>query len=528
MTSETYSLVDTALKYALWPFLLILIVVLFRKQIKEFLNTLNSAKKVKLGVDGFSFETNTDNPIINNEVNDENGKLDPPPIIKEKEIEKTYWYLSVNDLLKDNKIQEAKTEFETFVREHKDTINYDAEYAFFSYLLYQTTKDENILDDLLLNIKQSKEPNIKKEYVNSYIYCLNLTLQYTKAISFLKKIISETDDLKINSAYIISLSKIYLSSLDINKGESEIIKLIRTLSNDDIEKFEDELFLAYLQLAEIEKTKDDKINYALCLDKALEFKPSNESTLFSAAYESSQLNFLDSLAISNYSHLENLAPKNDAVINNLGVAANKLELKIIACDYYRKAKDLNSSISYSNIGYKLLEAGCAKEAEELARVAITFANPDKNNYELLAKIKKDTEEEYVKWQKHKTKSNEKQKFIRNYVGRKYNSPNQFPTNELWIDEKERQVKIAITEKSIAITWQDPIKDIKFYGSISNTTLKGIYISSPLQSQTLLGSGDKTITAHCVGYYDEKLSQIIISATESDSDLKIILKKNDNV
>lgn len=55
MTSETYSLVDTALKYALWPFLLILIVVLFRKQIKEFLNTLNSAKKVKLGVDGFSF-----------------------------------------------------------------------------------------------------------------------------------------------------------------------------------------------------------------------------------------------------------------------------------------------------------------------------------------------------------------------------------------------------------------------------------------------------------------------------------------
>lgn len=528
MKPEIYSLIDTALKYALWPSLLILIIILFREQIKQFINKLNSAEKVQLGVDGFSFETNTDNSSINNEVNDENGKLDTPPIIKEKEIEKTYWYLPVSDLLKDNKVQEAKTEFENFVREHKGTINYDAEHAFFSFVLFQTTKDEGILNDLLLNIKQSKEPNIQKEYVNSYIHCLNLTLQYPKAINFLKNLISETDDLKIKSVYITSLSKIYMSSLDIDNGESEIIKLIRTLTENDLGKFDDELYIAYLQLAEIEKAKDDKINYALCLDKALEFKPSNESTLFSAAYESSQLNFLDSLAISNYSHLENLTPNNDAVINNLGVAANKLELKIIACDYYRKAKDLNSSISYSNIGYKLLEAGCAKEAEELAREAITFPNPDKNNYELLAKIKKETEEEYSKWQKHKAKSNEKQKFIRNYVGIKYNSENQFPTNEIWFDEKEREVKIATTEKSIAITWQDPTKDIKFYGSISKTTLKGVYISSPLQSQTLLGSGDKTITAHCVGYYDEKKSQIIISSTESDSDLKITLKKNDNV
>ncbi|HCQ6561760.1 TPA: hypothetical protein OL568_004648, partial [Citrobacter freundii] len=188
----------------------------------------------------------------------------------------------------------------------------------------------------------------------------------------------------------------YLQNLETEKAEDEIVNLINTLSQHNIDEFEDELYLAYLQLAEIEKKKNDNINYALCLDKALEFKPSNESTLFSAAFQASQFNFLDSIAISNYSLLENLAPYNDAVANNLGVAANKLELKIIACDFYHKAKALNSSISFSNIGYKLLEAGCAKEAEALAREAISRPNADKNNYELLAKIKKETEEEYDK------------------------------------------------------------------------------------------------------------------------------------
>ncbi|MEB1023082.1 hypothetical protein VC940_22495 [Citrobacter freundii] len=530
MKPEIYSLADTALKYASWPLLFIIIILVFHEQIKAFINKIISANKVKLGTDGLTIEATDNKKLIDNEaeINDENGKLDPPPKAIEKELKNTYWYLSVTDLLKENKVLEAKKEFDDFIREQKDNIDYDREFAFYSFVVFQNTKDEKILSELLTNIKQSKEPSIKKEYVNAYIYCLELIHQFTKAINLLKSIISETEDIKINSSYTTLLSKIYLQNLETEKAEDEIVNLINTLSQHNIDEFEDELYLVYLQLAEIEKKKNDNINYALCLDKALEFKPSNESTLFSAAFQASQFNFLDSIAISNYSLLENLAPYNDAVANNLGVAANKLELKIIACDFYHKAKALNSSISFSNIGYKLLEAGCAKEAEALAREAISRPNADKNNYELLAKIKKETEEEYDKWQKHKEKSNEKQKFIRNYVGKKYNSKTHFPSGINWIDEKERNVNLLITGQNIEITWQDQIRSIKFYGTIKNATLKGIYISSPLQGKTLLGTSDKTTSTHCVGFYDDNTGNIIMLSTESDNDLKITLTKNDNV
>lgn len=528
MKQEIYSLIDTALKYASWPLLFIIIICVFREQIKTFINKLNSADKFKLGTDGLTFEKNNDNSLINNEVNDENGKLDPPPNIEEKEIKGTHWYLSVTDLLKEDKIPEAKNEFDKFVRERKDNINYDSEFAFYCYVVFEHTKDNNILDELLLKIKYSKESSIKKGYINSYIYCLGLTHQFTKAIKFLNTTISETEDLKEKSTYTILLSKNYLLNLESENAEKEIINLINNLSHENKEDFEDELYQAYLQLAEVEKGKNDNIHYSLCLDKALEFKPSNENTLFSAAFEASKFNYLDSLAISNYSHLEMLAPKNGAVMNNLGVAANKLELKIIACDFYRKAKDLNSSISYSNIGYKLLEAGCAREAEELAKEAIAQPNPDKNNYELLAKIKKETETEYDKWQKLKSKSNEKQKFIRLYIEKKYDSRTQFPRENNWIDEKERNVNIVITDKNIRIEWQDPVRDIKFYGTVNNTTLQGVYISSPLQTQTLLGSSAEITSAHCVGFYDDIKDHIIILSTESDNDLKATLIKSGNV
>ncbi|EFJ2364042.1 hypothetical protein [Escherichia coli] len=527
MTPEMYSLIDTALKFSLWPILCIVIAVVYHKQLKSLINKLISAKKLKMNAGPLTFETDENQSISNDDNLDETGNLDTPPSTDIQERKDTHWFLPVESLLEENKVKEAKNVFLEFIRENNN-VDYYKEHSFFSYILFEKTQDENVLSELLLEIKQSNNSNAKLEYINSYISCLDLTNQFTKAINFLTSEIAQTNDDKYKVNYIILLSKMYLGNLEIEKAEQTIVELIRELTYKNSDEFDDELYQSYIQLAEIQKRKKNKVDYALCLDKALQFKPSNTDTLFSAAYQASQMPFLESIAISNYSLLNNLSPKHDSVINNLGVAANKLNLKIIACDYYRKAKGLNSSISFSNLGYKLLDAGCAKEAEELASYAITLPNPDKNNYELLAKIKKESEEEQDKWSKYKAKSIEKQKIIRNYIDKKYTSKITFPRDDFWNVNINTNVNVDINGNDIHISWKDNNKEINIYGTIENSVFSGVYSSKPITAGTLLGGSNTSISAHCIGIYDELKDQILIVSTDVEKDVNHVLTKRMDV
>ena len=528
MTPEMYSLLDTALKFSLWPILGIVIVVVFHKQIKSLINKLISAKKFKMNAGPLTFETDENQPVSNNDNLDETDNLDTPTSTDIQERKDTHWFLPVESLLEENKVKEAKNVFLEFIRENNNDIDYYKEHSFFSYILFEKTQDESILSDLLLHIKQSNDSNTRLEYISSYISCLELTNQFTKAINFLTSEISQINNDKYKTNYIILLSKMYLANLEIDKAEQIIVEIIRELTSKYSDAFDDELYQSYMQLAEIEKRKKNKIDHALCLDKALQFKPSNADTLFSAAYQASQLPFLESIAISNYSLLNNLSPKHDAVINNLGVAANKLNLKIIACNYYRKAKELNSSVSFSNLGHKLLEAGCAKEAEELASYAITLPNPDKNNYELLAKIKKESEEEQDKWSKYKIKSIEKQKTLRDYIDKKYTSKIVFPRDSFWNVNKNVNVNVAIDGNDIHISWNENNKTTNIYGTIENSVFHGMYSSKPITSGTLLGGSNTSISAYCIGIYDELKDQILIVSTDVEKDINHVLTKRMDV
>jgi len=519
-----YSLTETFFKYALWPILGIFILCCYKNEIKSLINKIILAPKMKLNAAGvLALETEDNlNPIKDDNL-DEKSNLDLQPSAEIPDRNNTHWYPPVEMLLEQNKVKEARDAFSAFARENKD-ISYDSEYAFFCYILFEHTQDENILSDLLKSIQQTKDNDSKYEYINSYIFCLEHTNQFPKAINFLVNEISITQDIKLRTKYIILLSKNYLSNLEKPKAESIIAELIQELTGKKSEDLEEELYLSYLQMAEIEKQKNNKVDYALCLDKALQYKPSKTETLFSAAFQASKLPFLESIAISNYSHLNNLTPKNEAVINNLGVAANKLNLKITACDYYHQAKDLKSSISFSNIGYKLLEAGCAKEAKELACYAITLPDPDKNNYELLAKIKKECDEEQDKWNKYKTKSIEKQKIIRDYIDKKYTSNIVFPRDGLWKNSNNYNVNIEITNNEIHIHWIENLKETHIYGTIVNSVFSGVYSSKDAETRTLLGSSTKSTTAHCIGIFDENEDSILIISTDVEKDIKLILTK----
>lgn len=527
MTPAMYSLAETFIKYALWPALGILIICYYKNEIRALINKIILAPKMKFNAGLVALETEENQNPIKEANLDEKSKLDLQPSAEIPDRDHTHWYAPVKLLLEENKVKEAREAFLAFTRENKE-ISYDSEYAFFCYILFEQTQDEKTLSELLKLTQQTKDIDSKNEYINSYVYCLEHTNQFSKAINFLLNEISMAQDIKSKAKYIILLSKNYLLNLEKSKAESVVADLIQELTETHSEDLEEEFYLSYLQMAEIENKKNNKVDYALCLDKALEYKPSRTETLFSAAYQASKLPFLESIAISNYSHLNNLAPKNEAAINNLGVAANKLNLKITACDYYHQAKDLNSSISFSNIGYKLLEAGCAKEAKELASYAITLPDPDKNNYELLAKIKKECEEEQDKWSQYKMKSIEKQKIIRSYIEKKYTSKIILPRDSLWKNESNYNVNVDIKDDEIHISWKENNKETNVWGTIVKSVFSGVYSSKDSGAGTLLGGSTKSTTAHCIGIYDELEDSILIISTDVEKDIKLILTKRKDV
>lgn len=79
MTPEMYSLIDTALKFSLWPILCIVIAVVYHKQLKSLINKLISAKKLKMNAGPLTFETDENQSISNDDNLDETGNLDTPP-----------------------------------------------------------------------------------------------------------------------------------------------------------------------------------------------------------------------------------------------------------------------------------------------------------------------------------------------------------------------------------------------------------------------------------------------------------------
>lgn len=532
MDKEMSSIINTtitAIKDGLWPIFCITVVVIFRKPLRSLVNKLVFSQNLKVNAGPFGIEArDIKDPTAPIKEGTENNKLDAPPSASPDDLPSIHWYDSVISLLKSSKIDEAEAIFDKFARDNKSSIVYEHEHAFFMYIHFTNTRNSDVLEKLITIIEHSKAPDIKSEYINSYVYCLESINEFSKAIKFLESELAVIQDLKIKTKYTILLSKMHIASLNLDEAKVAVVALINVLSKDKSDDFSNELHNAYLQLAEVENKKENQQEYALCLDKALQYRPANTQTLFSAAYEASQANFLDPLALSDYSQLIELNPEDAATLNNLGVVAGKLDLKITSCDYYSSAKKLNNTLAMSNMGFKLLSAGCANEAEELAKFAISQKDPNKKNHELLTTIYQERETEETKWAKAKKTALEKQKFLRMSTEMRYNLDVSIPHHKDWVDNQNRPVKIHTEKNHINMTWTDSTKKINFYGGYENAAFRGFYISEPdkeKQSLTLLASSAKTESYQCIGYVDPINGNIHLISTEIEKDLSITLSKS---
>src|SRR6185369_1067483 len=109
------------------------------------------------------------------------------------------------------------------------------------------------------------------------------------------------------------------------------------------------------------------------LEKALEIKPENTSLRFDAAYAQSHTD-LSQLALANYDTLIRQEPDNSMAINNLGVEVDRLNMPIRSASYFKDSAEKNNTLAMANLGYRYLNRGFAKEAEEILRNAQKLEN----------------------------------------------------------------------------------------------------------------------------------------------------------
>lgn len=341
MDDKIYNLIEVFIKYSLWPLLCILALIFYRKQLGAILSNLSGAKSFKVQSPVLNIEA-TATTIVKLDNEDNTPPTENLPQSTKSTISneiKTDWFTTVWDLFDEGKFDEARHYFDETMKQQHDHLDHNKEYPFFLFIKYIFSPNNEILNELASKIKVINTFQNKRYYIDNYIGCLKKTKQYLKAISFIKEELPTVHS-PIEKAHLtLKLSQLYIDNFEDNTAESTLTALIDNLETIEDNEREEYLSRCYKQLADIEKSKGNLFNYALCLDKATEYSPNDIDGIFSAAYEAANTP-LRAIEIANYSQLINLEPKNSMAYNNMGVTTGKCDLKLISSEHFNKCSGI--------------------------------------------------------------------------------------------------------------------------------------------------------------------------------------------
>ncbi len=167
---------------------------------------------------------------------------------------------------------------------------------------------------------------------------------------------SETAEDKATTS-VFSATEIYEQG-KVEVALSRLEKEIAAASEDKT------LAVLYGGIADIYKREKSHFLQSLALEKALEYNPTNSSSIFDTAYAYSEAGNND-LALMHYQKLIQSKPEHKSGWNNLGVIYSNLEMPILAVSAYQKSFGIGETLAASNLAYKLIQEGFAKEAKEI-------------------------------------------------------------------------------------------------------------------------------------------------------------------
>ncbi|EMK7711235.1 hypothetical protein V9P72_002766 [Yersinia enterocolitica] len=513
------------LKIIAWPACISFIIFCFRKQLKLLIPNLKIIKIPVLGT-GVEFRLPT-KEITEDRIEEKNneGIAEKLESDKKTQNEEHHWFFEFINYVDKDEIQKAKNIFEEYKRTEKDKSKISNNTSFCLYYLYTEAGDKESLVSLKEHFERSINDDEKLDSLIYYTKCLELTKQYSISISLLNDFIKNVNSEKHKAEAIDRMIDILIIIDKLVKAKDIVMNSISEFKENH------SLYIMYKALSRIEDSLGNDELAILCLDKSLDYNPTDEDVLFQSAFKASA-NSLSFISISNYSTLLGLNRKNPPVLNNIGVCAEKINLKSIANDYYNEASKQSYSLSLVNRGYAMLNAGLLDKAQETANMALQMPEPHPNVHSLIKAIMDKKENESKEWDKVKLISEKEQRKIRKYIDAYVTPPKNKIQNSKWKLPSGEIVSVEVQEKNkLQIKWEEEINNSssKYYAyldfSISNSSVNGLffkYIHPKQERNSLLGVNDNYIHSDFYGYLSEDENTLIIFDKNYKKDFQLNL------
>lgn len=512
----------------IWPFILIVFLIICREAISDFVKRITNLKyrkgETEIGIEAPS-------PVLKKKI-DKRVSLEQEPIekdvekieIKEKKDKNINWFNNMYSAFDEGNIDNAKSLFRKYYSEERDNEERYKNESFYLYLVYTKGKERDALSELEHLAKKAQNETLMFKAIFWLSLCYRESNNHEAEIALWEKTLPSLKTSINQTKCSEHLAYAFKADKRSKDGIKQLKERLQKIETDE------EKLIIFKAIADLEKDLGNNLMSALCKEKAVQLKPDDNDLLFDAAYAQSNSS-LRFLSICNYSTLINLDKDNATVLNNLGVCAAEHKLDIKAYDYYKRSMELGETLANSNLGNKLLEVGFHESAEEMANKGLEKKDPHKNIFSLLSIINETKEAQNAKWSEIKEKSALLQKKIRLYIDNYYyetkKTENLFSGK--WFIKEGKEVSANVNQNKINLKWTykhgglNPTElEVNIAGSFKNKSAEIHYRSKPLAQTFGLAFYSQTNEFECLSYLEPDLLTWHIFSKSIDDEFQLKL------
>ncbi|MDB5194189.1 MAG: hypothetical protein JWN50_203, partial [Parcubacteria group bacterium] len=372
-----------------WPVFLLIVVILFRKEIKKLIDRI---QKGEVGPSGAKFESPLETPKIPDKLQEkpvseavyEEEKKEEKKTADEEFVPKTYkeWRteMIVAAIMKDK--ERLEVAYQEMLRLCSDPLTIKK--SEITYWTWKHTLGETNAIPALKKFAKDSETMFDAKIALGSCYSNSEDFE-TSALFYeeaLKLALTEEDKVRAANRYAVVLYKI-----------DEKLKAIKILEEllSEVSKEENKADL-YIELADLYEKEKDYERRAILIEKALELKPNDAGLLFKAAYSYSMSKY-EELSLFHYNNAKRINPNDGSVRNNLGVQYDTLDMPFKSVANYEAAAEQGETLALSNLAYRLMRVGFEKAAEERLKEAQKIEDPHANVAQAVSDLSRRKERE---------------------------------------------------------------------------------------------------------------------------------------
>lgn len=418
----------------------------------------------------------------------------------------------------------AKSIFENYFRNETDNNKKIQNETFYLYFLYTKIGDKDAIERLKQLIQTGKTEKQKSNPLFWLSACYKFSKNYGEAEKLWISAIDEAEDEEQKTDYIRNLAGVHKSNNQLDKAALLLESRLKKVTTDQ------EKSALYRSISEVEKERGNNQIAALALEKVIELNPDDKELLFDGAYAQSEAD-LSYLAINNYDTLITLEPDHGTALNNIGVAANNIDIPTKAVGFYQESVSKGNTLAMANLAQLYLNNGFIEDAKKIIEKTKEHENPHENVSHVITGIHSKQENEKDKWTNALKKANKYRKFIRQYTSAYFSEGTDLANfSGMWNLSNHNQIELKVHKNRLSAEWLiEPtgLSKTKYKctlsGQIHNNSASIAYTKELVDKSAsvgLLAAISTTTTHDCFAYITPEKNEIYIQSKDLKNEFSL--------